>query len=170
MKSQIWKFFYWPALWFLALWPWQPSSHFLPKLTPLFRTIGAILMSYGLLIHIVAGKTLKKLGHSAGNKSIWPDVLVTKGIYATMRHPQHLGLILIPLGLAFIISSLQAFLGAGWTVAGALVFLILIEEPECLEKFHTSYFDYMARTPPFSLRPGAILYGIRFLKDLRDKT
>ena len=166
-KTQIWKFFYWPVVWILALWPWHvtASSHLSGVI--FIRFAGLTVLAYGLMVHILAGKTLKRLGHTPENKSIWPDVLVTSGIYSSMRHPQHLGLILIPLGIALLICTFQALLAAGWTVAAGLFFVLVIEEPECLRKFGKSYCDYMAKTPAFSLGPQAFSQGLRFLKDLK---
>ncbi len=124
------------------------------------------MILYGLAVHIVAGKTLKALGHTSGNNSIWPDRLVIKGIYSAMRHPQHLGLTLIPMGIGCLIGSFQAVLAAGWTVAAAFFFVLAVEEPECIRKFGQDYFHYMEQTPPFSLRPSALIQGIKFIKGL----
>ena len=132
----------------------------------MLRVTGAVILLYGLLVHIVAGKTLKKLGHSPENRSIWPDRLVTAGIYTSMRHPQHLGLTLIPLGIACMISTMQALLAAGWTVTAALFFVLVIEEPECIQKFGKNYFRYMEKIPAFSIHPGSLLQGLKFLKEL----
>ncbi len=160
-NSQAWKFIYWPAVWFVALWPWHVPVE---ESFGAFKILGLLVMAYGLLVHIIAGKTLKRHGHSAQSRTIWPDRLVTMGIYSRMRHPQHLGLMLIPLGIALMISTFQALLAAGWTVAAALFFILVIEEPECVAKFKTSYFQYMENTPAFSIHPETIIYGIRFLK------
>ncbi len=165
-KTQIWKFFYWPAVWFIALWPWRvPAWHG----GMIWNVMGMLLISYGLLVHIIAGKTLKFLGHTPQNSSIWPDKLVDAGIYSQMRHPQHLGLMLIPLGIACMISTFQALLASGWTAAAALFFIVVIEEPECIEKFGSSYFQYMKNTPAFTLRPSAVLGGLKFLKTMQEE-
>ncbi len=162
--TELWKFFYWPVIWGIALWPWQVSPASWIENNNLVRSVGVLFLIYGLAVHIVAGKTLKKLGHSPDNRSIWPDRLVTVGIYASMRHPQHLGLTLIPLGIALLIGTFQALLAGGWTVAAALLFILVVEEPECIQKFGNKYFKYMEKTPAFSLYPGSLIQGIGFLK------
>ncbi len=167
-RNQLWKFVYWPAVWLLALWPWQIESASWIGCSNILRITGALIIIYGLAVHIVAGKTLKRLGHSPENRTIWPDRLVTAGIYGSMRHPQHLGLILIPLGIACMISTFQALLAAGWTVAAALFFVLVVEEPECIRKFGRSYFEYMEKVPAFSIRPGALTQGLGSLKKLKS--
>lgn len=163
----LWKFFFWPVVWFIVFW-----AAYLPKAKCInadslgiwSTIIGIFILLWAFAIHIVAGKTLKKKGHTPGHKSIWPNRMVTIGIYSCMRHPQHLGLAMIPLGIAFLLRSMAAVLVAGWAVLAAFFFVIVIEEPECIEKFGEEYFRYVQNTPAFSLRLQCLVKGLREFK------
>jgi len=125
---------------------------------------GIIILVWAFTIHIIAGKTLKRLGHSREHAGIWPDRLVTSGIYLCMRHPQQLAFVLIPIGVALILTSPTAMISSGWGVLAAFLFVLMIEEPECLRKYGTTYYEYMGKTPAFSLKPGCIVAGLNELK------
>ncbi len=164
----LWKFFFWPVIWAAVFW----SAYLLHERCTDFDSLGiwsvftgAGILIWAFAIHIVAGKSLKKFGHTPGHKSIWPNQMVTTGIYSCMRHPQHLGLAMIPLGIALISGSASAVLSAGWAILAALFFVIVIEEPECMKKFSEEYFQYMQETPPFCLHPKCLAKGWKELKE-----
>ncbi|MCD6527959.1 MAG: isoprenylcysteine carboxylmethyltransferase family protein [Desulfuromonas sp.] len=166
-KKGIWKFFFWPAVWimvFFAASLLDKQYDRSPSMGHWSIPVGIAVLLWGLTVHIVAGKTLKKRGHTTGHKSIWPDQLVTSGIYSCMRHPQHLGLALIPLGIALLLGSITAIFTSGWAILAASLFVIIIEEPECQEKFSDEYFRYMQRTPPLSLSVKCLATGWKELK------
>ena len=81
-----------------------------------------------------------------------------------MRHPQHLGLAMIPGGLALLSGSIIAVAACGWAVLAALWFVIVIEEPECQKKFGEEYRRYMQTTPAFSLSFRCLAAGWNELK------
>ena len=163
----LWKFLFWPFVWLLV----YLSAYMLHKQCACSDRLGAwsvllglAIMVWALAVHIVAGKSLKRFGHSSGHKSIWPDRLVTSGIYSCMRHPQHLGLALLPLGAALVSGYLSALLASGWAVLAAFFFVLVIEEPECLQKFGKDYCRYMKDTPAFCLHPRCLKMGWKWLK------
>ncbi len=80
-----------------------------------------------------------------------------------MRHPEHLGLAIIPFGVALLLNSLVALLSSGWAILAAFFFVVVIEEPECVGRFGGDYFEYMKSTPAFSLRVGCLVKGLREL-------
>jgi len=168
-KKGLWKFLFWPAVWLIVFW----AAYVLKErcidadsLGIWSIIFGIVILFWAFAIHIVSGKTLKKMGHTSGHKSIWPNRMVTTGIYACMRHPQHLGLAMIPLGIAFLLTSMTAVLAAGWAVLAAFFFVIVIEEPDCMEKFGEEYFRYAKNTPAFSLRLQCLAKGLKELKKI----
>lgn len=100
--------------------------------------VGSILMISGL---IIMGRGWRKIYKARGN-------LVTEGLYARIRHPQYLGLILLTTGMMvqwptiLTIIMWPALLFAYWRLAK-------IEEDELQKKFGQQYADYKARTGMF---------------------
>lgn len=83
-----------------------------------------------------------------------------------MRHPQHLGLLLVPFGIALLFASPAMLAALGWTIAATLLFIIFVEELECIAKFGEDYCRYMMRVPAFSLNPSCLLHGIRTMRGI----
>jgi len=167
LPTGLWKFAYWPVTWAIIFLPaiiLDPVFPLTGYLAVLSEISGIAVLVWALTIHIVAGRTLKRLGHSRKNGSLWPDRLVAVGIYSCMRHPQHLGLALMPVGIALVFASPIAVMLSGWGIAAALVFVLVIEEPECLKKFGVTYCRYTETTPAFSLKPGCIVAGLHRLR------
>ncbi len=165
---QAWKFAYWPVIWIITLAPplmleWGPRLSGPPGL--FLQALGLVVIAYSLLLTSVAGRTLRLYGHKGD--SFWPDKLVDVGIYSCMRHPQHLGLALFPVGLSLVTAMPVVLLASGWSVAGALAFVLLVEESECLAKYGEEYVAYMRRVPPFSLNPRCLMEALRFIRKER---
>jgi len=172
VKEGIWKFLYWPLLWLLTLGlPYlllKNVSPFEGVWKTISRTVGAALMVWAFFIHGVAGRTLRYFGHKdPKNRSIWPDKLVVDGIYSCMRHPQHLGLSLVAVALSLLLASPIAILSSGWAVVGTLLFVLFVEEPECLEKFGRDYYEYMKRVKAFTLDPKCVIRGVNYIREHR---
>lgn len=72
--------------------------------------------------------------------------LVTRGVYARIRHPMYAAIFLIVLAQALLVSNAVA--GPAGFVAFALMFLLRFrkEERMMVEKFGQQYLDYAART------------------------
>ncbi len=105
---------------------------------PYVNIIGGLLFGLGFLLHVSCEKTHTQAHESA--KDIY--AIVTTGMYAKVRHPIYLSLIMmhIGLGLAF---------GIVMTVILSLVFSViwvltaLTEEKFLLQKFPNIYQQYM---------------------------
>ncbi|MCE4615028.1 MAG: isoprenylcysteine carboxylmethyltransferase family protein [Desulfurococcales archaeon] len=165
---QAWKFVYWPIIWIITLVPpYYYSTGYWRLLSGyslwVFRALGAVVFVYSILLSSIGGRTLRLYAHST-SESFWPDRLVKIGIYSCMRHPQHLGLVFMPVSLALLAGSPIAFLGSGWAVVGALLFVLFVEEPECLSKYGESYAEYMSTTPAFNLNPKCLSIGFREIR------
>ncbi|WP_297467110.1 methyltransferase [Thermococcus sp.] len=128
--------------------------------------IGLFLMSYGLLLNAIAGKTLKKYGHFDIKRGIRkPERLVTIGIYSCMRHPAQFGSIFFGWGLALLTSSIYAVLLAGWYSFSALYFILAVEERETLREFGDDYCKFLRDRPPFNPSIECLKRGIEALKE-----
>jgi len=72
--------------------------------------------------------------------------LQTQGLYATVRHPQHLGIALWTFGLAFAVSGTAGYM-MWFTVLYLYVLLALWEERQLVQQFGTTYKGYRRATP-----------------------
>ncbi|WP_025209847.1 methyltransferase family protein [Hippea sp. KM1] len=140
-----------------------------PKLNPTIQlcllVVGIILISYGLALNIIAGKSLKKFGHKQPQDGFSrPDRLVKEGIFSCMRHPAIFGNIFIAIGLAFTTQNAIVILFSGWLSAAGLYFIMNIEERETLAYFKDEYCQFMKMRPPFSFSLKCLIEGIRALR------
>lgn len=74
--------------------------------------------------------------------------LLQEGIYARVRHPRYVSVILGTLGFALFTNYLAMYVCFPIWV-GALYLVILLEERELVERFGDSYRDYQVRVPRF---------------------
>jgi len=110
------------------------------------RIIGfiGILSSHFLLKR--SGKLIREFGKC--ELWGWSTKLITHNIYKCTRHPHHLGVglfmtflgLLIAYPFTFIIITFSQWL---WVV----LFVLLIEEKECVEKFGEQYLQYKKTVP-----------------------
>jgi protein-S-isoprenylcysteine O-methyltransferase Ste14 len=112
--------------------------------------IGAVLIAIGAAIAIVAFRSFRQAGT---NVEPWkPSLrLVTGGVYAWMRNPMYVALILLLAGVAIA-------LGSDWTlvmlVPAALMlhFGVVKREERYLEaKFGETYREYVRKVPRYGL-------------------
>jgi len=126
--------------------------------------IGLFLMSYGLLLNAIAGRTLKKYGHFEIRKGIKkPEKLVTEGIYSCMRHPAQFGSIFFGIGLSMLTANIYAMLFAGWYAFFGIYFILAIEERETMRNF-PDYCEFVKDRKPFSFSLRCLRIGIEKLK------
>lgn len=160
--SRLWKFYFWLVLWLFVfvpafIWPISLNGIWIV----ISRIIGILLIVYSLFLTSTGGRSIARFGHLEEHETFWPDKFTEFGIFKCMRHPMHLGLALFPLALALISGLVLAICGAGWGVAGALWFVLQVEEKDTLDKFGQTYSDYMQRVPPFSLKIACIKTGFK---------
>jgi protein-S-isoprenylcysteine O-methyltransferase Ste14 len=127
-------------------------------LTISLSIIGFILIIYGIILNIVAGRLLRLYGHSGSVPRFTPpDRLVDRGVYSCMRHPAQLGLIMVGIGVGLASGTLPGIISIGIPIGGGALFILLVEEPEARELLGSKYHEYEERVPPFSLNPKCIL-------------
>ena len=79
------------------------------------------------------------------------DTLVTKGIYAQVRHPQYLGLILLTAGIDFLWPTFSTLVM--WPILVFLYYRLAKEEDNVLEvRFGQEYIDYTKKVSAFMPR------------------
>ncbi len=118
---------------------------------------GIFLLNLVFKISKNTGRTLAKYGREGNIPRMQTNKLVRTGIYAYMRHPMHLGLMLFPVSIALIIGSLSFLIIISPLEILLMIILIkLLEEPEAIKKFGQDYINYMKTVPMFCLKPECI--------------
>lgn len=88
----------------------------------------------------------------------WSTKLIVKNVYKCVRHPHHLGVGLfmtfLGLTIGYPITFLIITIGQWLWV---FLFVIFIEEKECLEKFGKEYLEYKKNVPMFLGNPFCII-------------
>lgn len=160
IKILFWVLVYF-AIFFVALmhnFKFHGISKFLSTLLGLFITV------YALALASIAGRTLKRYAHKEPGSSFVPDKFTQVGIYSCMRHPMHLGIGLLPFGLALLFGNIGATLASGWVVAAAFWFVLVVEEPEVIASYGKSYSEYMQKVPAFKMSLRCLEDGLYALK------
>jgi len=103
------------------------------------------------------GRFLKKNAHNSRLPKGEINQLVTHGPYALMRHPMHLGLMLLPLSIALISTSFSfIFIVAPVQILIIFILIKAVEEPQQKKKFGQAYIDYMKNVPMFCVKKECI--------------
>ncbi len=116
------------------------------------QSIGYWGMYIGFGLNIVGG-ALIFFGWKAVYKRYWKSEtgegkLVTDGIYASIRHPQYTGFMLMTLGLLVHWATIPLLVM--WPLLVVQYYrLAKREEAEMIEEFGDEYREYMERTPRF---------------------
>jgi protein-S-isoprenylcysteine O-methyltransferase Ste14 len=112
--------------------------------------VGALIAFGGGVLAVMAERQFRTVGT---NVNPWKPALrlATEGIYARMRNPMYVGLLLLVAGIGLALAS-------DWTLAllapTALVLhygVVLREEAYLLAKFGDAYRRYMAKVPRWGL-------------------
>jgi protein-S-isoprenylcysteine O-methyltransferase Ste14 len=88
----------------------------------------------------------------------WSRSLIIKNVYKCVRHPHHLGVGLFMTFLGMAIGYPFTFIViiiSQW--AWVFLFVIFIEEKECLDKFGEDYVQYRQKVPMFFGNPVCII-------------
>ncbi len=116
------------------------------------------LLTLGLLSLILSGmmrfaiqkhlsiKTL--LGFPEISPDRFPRELITDGIYARMRHPRYVQLLIALIGYALIANYLASYLAMALWLFGIYV-IVLLEEKELRKHFGSAYEEYCRKVPRF---------------------
>lgn len=166
MKISEWKGYIWPSIWIV----WSVLialqivlSFFLynPDGNTMVRNLGLVVWILSAIFGWVPMPTLRKKGGVAKGKSyIQTTVLVKSGIYAVVRHPQYLAVILLNLALILIVQNLIVTV-IGF-VAMVLGYLIAFKaDQDLVEKFGDDYERYMKTVPRMNFVTGLFRLALR---------
>jgi protein-S-isoprenylcysteine O-methyltransferase Ste14 len=109
-----------------------------------WRYLGLLLFSIGVTVRLLALQALGK--HFSAYVTLQPNHrLVQHGVYASIRHPLYLSLLLVPTGIALVFASALAL--PIFVLAAAFVFDRIRKEERLLAIYFASEFeDYRRRT------------------------
>ncbi|MBN1598399.1 MAG: isoprenylcysteine carboxylmethyltransferase family protein [Bacteroidales bacterium] len=88
----------------------------------------------------------------------WSTKLIVKSVYKCVRHPHHLGVGMFMTSLGLLIGypfTLIIISASQWL--WVFLFVIFIEEKECLDKFGDEYREYKKAVPMFFGNPLCII-------------
>ncbi len=131
----------------------------LNQLPPISIIIGLALLSISAYVSGVTGRWLSTYGKSDPGKKFGElDRLVKEGPYSCMRHPMHLFLSFMPIGVGFLLASpsMAGVLGPAESIA-ILYMAVKIDEEESIERFDGEYLKYREEVPAFNLRPSCLI-------------
>ncbi len=124
--------------------------------------IGFLLLRIILYTSAYTGRVLKKLGKKGKVPKFETNRLIKEDIYSCMRHPMHLGLLLLPESVGFMMGSPSFILIVGPIIMVLMIMMIkLFEEKEAERKFGEEYRKYKKEVPMFSLSPHCLKYFFR---------
>lgn len=78
----------------------------------------------------------------------YPRALITDGIYARVRHPRYVQLLIALVGYALIANHLASYIVVALWLP-AIHVIVALEEKELLQHFGVSYANYCQRVPRF---------------------
>ncbi len=119
--------------------------------------IGLILLRIILYISAHVGSVLKEAYKKIKGQKTIP--FVREDAYSCMRHPMHLGLLLLPESIGLMMGS-PSFI---FIIAPIIMILIIIitkivDEKEAEKIFGEEYIKYKKEVPMFSLSPACLKY------------
>ena len=116
------------------------------------------LLTLGVLLLILSGRLRFAIQKHLSIKTLlgfpeiapdsFPRELITDGIYARMRHPRYVQLLIALLGYALIANYLASYLAVALWLFGIYV-IVLLEEKELRAHFGDVYFAYCRKVPRF---------------------
>ncbi len=125
----------------------------------IFFVIGLLLLRVVLYTSAYTGRLLKRLGKEGKVPRFETNKLVREDVYSCMRHPMHLGLLLLPESIGFMMGSPSFILIVGPSIMVLMIVMIkLFEEKEAERKFKEEYIRYKKEVPMFSLSPRCLKY------------
>lgn len=122
------------------------------------RVLGIACLALAAVFIFIPFYQLKKFGNvPAGRSYMDTRVVVDRGLYAIVRHPQYLGYILLFGGFFCLTQNGISLVLAALGIL-TIVLHTLEEERECLERFGANYAAYRRRVPLFNFLLGTIQY------------
>ena len=115
-------------------------------LTWALRVLGVPVAAAGLTLNVGGAGLFQRTGTNIKTFND-PGVLVTDGPFRFTRNPMYLGFTLMLCGVALLVGTLSAWIGAAVFFAAANAWYIPFEEDRMRSTFGASYDDYRRRVP-----------------------
>ena len=136
---------------------YSPFLTFFNPIDIYLQIIGLVIIFFGLILYLIAGKTVTKEVYS---KATEERKMMTTGLYAYIRHPLYLSFILIPVGFILItLNLLSLFYFMAFTISthpdeecdreGKFTFVtkeVSCEEEYMKKIYGIDYEEYMKKT------------------------
>ncbi len=110
--------------------------------TPVTNIVGAIIFIIGLAFHCYSERAHRQAHQQADSI----QEIVTTSMYACIRHPLYLCVIVMNIGIAMICGNIWSLLIAG-IITVFTIMTVFKEEAFLKEKFHPKYQEYMKKVP-----------------------
>jgi len=134
-----------PTTYFMALLALSILLHFFFPLVRFsyspYNYIGALLIIFGIFLNLQADSMFKK-SRTTVKPHLMPSSFEVSGPFKISRHPMYLGMFLILLGSAIIMSSLTTFIFPFAFVALMEILFIPKEEKNMEKAFRKKYLEY----------------------------
>jgi protein-S-isoprenylcysteine O-methyltransferase Ste14 len=128
---------------------------------PFVRGAGLVVLVLACVFYFPPLFLLQRHGGAGeGQHPMDTNVVVDRGLYSIVRHPQYLGYILLVLGFVCLFQNLTI------VVLGALAIALFYghtvrEERYCIQKFGREYENYVQTVPRFNVILGIIRHLAR---------
>lgn len=130
--------------------PWHFTHwHLGPPLFgfPPIRYLGALLVLAGLPVLLDAYRQFALRGLGTPAPVAPPPRLVVSGLYAYVRNPMYVAIVVMTLGQGLIFNDGSALRYPFYLWAGFFLFIYFYEEPALRRKFGQHYVEYCAAVP-----------------------
>lgn len=114
--------------------------------TPFLTAAGAVALAAGIALRFAAIQTLRRYFTSHVTLAL-DHRLITGGIYARLRHPSELGLLLVALGAALLMGSAPGLLFAAAVLMPLSLYRIRLEDRMLAAAFGERFRRYKGSTP-----------------------
>ncbi|MBN2047052.1 MAG: isoprenylcysteine carboxylmethyltransferase family protein [Anaerolineaceae bacterium] len=120
------------------------------------EVLGALMAVLAMVFIFLPFYQLKKFGEvSDGSNYMSTTVVVDRGLYGVVRHPQYLGYMLLNTAFVCITQNLWLMLLALVSIL-SFYFLMIDEEKLCQKQFGAEYEQYQARVPRLNFILGMV--------------
>lgn len=111
------------------------------------RIIGGLSLLSGALLYVHTAVRFGTEGRGTPSPTDEPEELVTGGIYAHVRNPMYVSVLLVVIGQAFLLRSVAVLWWAAGCWIGFHTRVVRDEEPHLAEKYGDDYEQYRATIP-----------------------
>lgn len=119
----------------------------LPISSTTARIIGGMSLLSGVLLYVHTALQFGTEGRGTPSPTDEPEELVTGGIYAYVRNPMYMGVILVVVGQAFLRRSVAVLWWAAGCWIGFHTRVVRDEEPHLAERHGEEYERYRTTVP-----------------------